>query len=337
MNNQRRPAALYVLSEDGFNKIYSPDQQERLAGLLDLQAPLLTPLDAETHPEKLQTVEVILSGWGAPRMDEKFLAHTPNLQAVFYGAGSIRGMVTDAFWQRGILVTSAYAANAVPVAAITLGQILLALKRILPQTRAMYNATGPDMWCRQESPGGYGTTVGLIGLGMIGRKVAHLLKPFDVHILAYDPYLQPEEAAKLHIETTSLEDLFRRSHVVSLHAPNLPATHGMITGALLASMPPQASFINTARGALVRENELIAILRDRPDLSAILDVTDPEPPVANSPLYKLPNVFLTPHAAGSTGQECHRLGELVVEECRRYVNGLPPCWPITREQVENMA
>jgi phosphoglycerate dehydrogenase-like enzyme len=111
----------------------------------------------------------------------------------------------------------------------------------------------------------------------------------------------------------------------------------MITGAHIASMKQGATFINTARGAIVRENEMIEVLKQRPDLQAVLDVTYPEPPAAGSPLYTLPNVILTPHIAGSMDAECRRMGRYMVEELRRYVAGKPLRWEVTREAAANRA
>jgi phosphoglycerate dehydrogenase-like enzyme len=266
-------------------------------------------------------------------LDEEFLAAAPNLKAVFYGAGTIRNFATDPAWERGITITSSYAANAVPTAEFALSQILFCLKRgwhfaLTVKREGKYPP-------RDVVPGAYGSTVGIITLGMIGRLVVELLKPFDVNVIAYTS--SEQKAAELGAERVSLEDLFRRSDVVSLHTPWLEQTEGMITGALLASMKPNVSFINTARGAVVREQEMIEILEQRPDLYAILDVTYPEPPEPGSPLYTLPNVVLTPHIAGSLDQECQRMGRIAVDECKRYLSGEPLLWSLSREQAASLA
>jgi phosphoglycerate dehydrogenase-like enzyme len=135
----------------------------------------------------------------------------------------------------------------------------------------------------------------------------------------------------------SLEELFRESDVVSLHAPHTDETDGMITGEHIASMKRGATFINTARGGIVREEEMLEVLRKRPDLTAVLDVTEPEPAAADSPVFALPNVVLTPHIAGSLGLECRRMGRYMVDELRRYLNGEPLRWQVTRELVEKIA
>ena len=181
------------------------------------------------------------------------------------------------------------------------------------------------------------STVGIISLGMVGRRVCELLQHFDLHVLAYDPYADAHCAEQLHVQRCSLDDIFRRSDVVSLHAPWLKQTEGLIAGAHIASMKPKASFINTSRGAIVRENEMIDVLRRRPDLQVVLDVTWPEPPEPNSPLWTLPNVALTPHISGSMDRECRRMGRAMIDECKRFLRGEKLLWAITREMVPNLA
>ncbi len=168
---------------------------------------------------------------------------------------------------------------------------------------------------------------------MVGRRVCQLLRNLEIRILAYDPYVRLEDAKQLGVDSLcSLEDLFRFSDVVSLHAPLLPETEGMIRYHHLSLLKEGASFINTSRGAVVNEPDLIRFLQERPDVQAVLDVTHPEPPVPESPLYDLPNVFLTPHLAGSLGGECRRMGKYMVEELGRYLRGEPLCWEITKER-----
>jgi phosphoglycerate dehydrogenase-like enzyme len=116
-----------------------------------------------------------------------------------------------------------------------------------------------------------------------------------------------------------------------VHTPDLPETEGMITGALIDSMRPGSTFINTARGQVVREDEMLRVLTKRTDLQAVLDVTTVEPPKEGSPFYTLENIFLTPHIAGSVGRECRRMGRYMVEELERYTNGQPMKWLISPE------
>lgn len=326
---------LFLLNPDAYHKIYNPTQQATIAGLVDLYTPPQTAQSVAANPAILQEAEVIFSGWGMPRMDEAFLSHCPNLKIVFYGAGSIKYCTTDAFWQRNIPITSSYAANAVPVAEFTLAQILLSLKKSWQHALAIKAAGAYPK--RYTVAGGYGSTVGIIALGMIGRMVCEHLRRFDLNVIAYDPYVSAEEARQLGVTLVALDDIFTQADVVSLHAPWIDATVGMITGAHLATMKEGATFINTARGAIVREGEMIDVLQARPDLLALLDVTYPEPPAAGSPLYTLPNAILTPHIAGSLDNECQRMGQIVVDELQRYLAGEPLQWAISREQAAIMA
>ena len=326
---------LFVLNPDAYDLIYGPDERAAIAESVDIYAPQQTAAQIQANPSLLAGADVIFSGWGMAKLDADLLAHAPHLQALFYGAGSIRQFTTEAFWARNIVVTSAYAANAVPVVEFTVAQILLSLKRTWHFARAVRTARSYPP--RTGIAGAYGSTVGLIALGAIGRRVADMLRQFDVRVIAHDPFADAATAAQLQVELCGLDDLFARSDVVSLHAPWLPATVGMITGAHLAAMKENATFINTARGALVREDELIAVLQQRPDLCAVLDVVYPEPPVVDSPLYTLPNVVLTPHIAGSVGMECRRMGRTMVDELQRFLRGEPLAWAIDRHQAQLMA
>jgi phosphoglycerate dehydrogenase-like enzyme len=331
----QRLRGLYILDREAFDLVYGPDEQRDIASLVDIIAPLQTRQAVQADRSILADVEVIFSGWGAPVMDEAFLSATPKLRAVFYGAGSVRSFVTEAFWKREILLTTAATANAVPVSEYTLAAILFSLKHGWKYARQVREKkTFP---ARDRVPGCYDSTVGLISLGLIGRLVVERLRPFDLRVLAYDPYVDIEYARQQEVELVLLGELFRRSDVVSLHAPHLKETEGLITGAHLASMKPGATFINTARGAIVCEPEMIEVLRQRPDLQAILDVTDPEPPAPDSPLYTLPNVVLTPHIAGSMDDECRRMGRYMVEELRRYLAGKPLRWQVTPEAAKRRA
>ncbi len=274
--------------------------------------------------------EVILASWGCPVMNAGFLDTAPRLRLVLYAAGSVRAFVTEALWERGIRVSSAAALNAAFVAEYTLAAILFSLKH---GWRLVREPGGS----RSQLPGAFGATVGLVSLGAVGRLVRKMLRPHQLKVVAYDPFLTADEARRLGVRLVDLAQLFRISDVVSVHTPLLPETRGMITGVLIESMRPGATLINTARGAIVREVEMVAVLERRPDLQAVLDVTDPEPPVPGSPLLRLPNVARTPHIAGAIGPERRRLGKGMVEELRRYVRGETLRWEVTREQVEHMA
>ena len=320
---------LFILDSANLDKIYGPAEMADISARVELVAPPQSATSIRADLNLLREVEVIFSGWGGPQMDTAFLDAAPALKAVFYGAGTVRHLVTDAFWARDIQITTAAAANAVPVAEYTLAQILLSLKQMWYYADAY---KGTQLRARDVPVAGvYGSTVGLISLGLIGARVAELLRPFDLHIVAYDPFVGAEAAAALGVELMGLDEVFAVADVVSLHTPWLKATEGLITGAHFARMKPHATFINTARGAVVREADMIAVLQERPDLYALLDVTYPEPPAPDSPLFTLPNVIITPHIAGAMDHECRRMGRYMVEELERYLAGEPLRYALTAE------
>lgn len=335
MPNKPMPKGLFILEPGAHEVIYGEALHSEIARRVELIAELQTRESIAANPGLLAEAEVIFSGWGAPVMDAAFLAAAPKLRAVFYGAGSIKAMTPEPFWARNILVTSAYAMNAVPVSEFTLASILLSLKRTwyyATETKRL-GAYPP----RVEPAGAYGSKVGLVSFGMIGRLVRERLRPFDLEVWVYDPFLTSEQAAELNVRLVSLDDLFRHCDVVSLHAPWLKQTEGMIRGEHFDLMKPGATFINTARGAIVDEPAMVEVLARRPDLTALLDVTWPEPPVAGSPLYSLPNVVLTPHIAGSLARECRRMGRLMVDEYDRWIKGEPLAWSISKEKAAILA
>lgn len=297
------------------------------------------PIEPSTWREqwdRLAQVEVIVGTWGMPLLDAEFLAAAPNLRAVFYAAGSVKGFVTDASWDRGILVSSAWTANGIPVAEYTIGTILLSLKRFWHLTRAMREPGGlggNDL----RVPGGYHSKVGLVSLGVIGRATARLLRPFEIDVFAYDPFLPSDQAGEIGVTLISLEDLFRECDVVSIHTPWIPSTERMIGRKLLSSMKEGATLINTSRGAVVAEDELCEVLAERPDLSAVLDVTYPEPAAPDSPLRSLPNVMLTPHIAGSMQAEHARMARWMADELVRFASGEPLRYRVERDMLAKMA
>ncbi len=315
------PTALLVMEEERRADVYPPEALAGIGRLVHWQGPPLTREQLAADPSALEGVEILLTGWGAPVLDADLLAHAPALRAVLVAAGSVRHLTTPAFWERGIPIVSAAAANAVPVAEFTLAHVLLGLKQVhrVARDTASSRAFPRDV----AVPGAYRSRVGLLGLGHIGRLVAAHLARFDVDVLATDPLATPESARRAGVRLIGIEELFATCHVVSLHAPLLPETRGTVGARLLSSLGPGATLINTARGALVDEAAAVRVLRDRPDLTAVLDVTHPEPPAHDSPLFDLPNVVLTPHIGGAVGAERHRLGLLVLDELDRFVRGLP--------------
>lgn len=330
-----RPRALLAMDAGFRSRTYTPESLERLARRVDWICEPLEPGALGLDPSVLSNVEVVFSGWGAPAFDEAFFDAAPRLRAIFYAGGSIRYLVPPGFWERGIVISSAYGMNARPVACFALGAILLGLKHVWYYARhAHVEGRFP---ARRPMPGTYRSTVGLVSLSQTGIRVAELLADHDLRVLAYDPLWSPEGMRSIGVTLASLEEIFGSSDVVSIHLPLLPETRGLITGRLVASMPTGATLINTARGQVIDEAALVDVLASRPDLTAVLDVTVEEPPPASSPLYRLPNIMLTPHIAGSLDGECARMGDCMVEEFERWLTGAPLRWSISREQFKTIA
>ncbi|MFF0446298.1 hydroxyacid dehydrogenase [Streptomyces sp. NPDC004609] len=296
----------------------------------------LTGPDPRTRTA-LATAEVLLTCWGAPELNAAALEAAPRLRAVVHAAGSVKHHITAACWERGLAVCSAASANALPVAEYTLAAILLSGKRVLRSARLYEGLRSSHDWRRElADAGNYRRTVGIVGASRIGRRVIELLRPFDVRVLLYDPYATDADVSALGVVRTDLDGLCRRSDIVSVHAPELATTRRMIDARRLALMPDGATLINTSRGSLVDGDALLAELVSG-RLYAVLDVTEPEVPDGDSPLYTLPNVLLTPHVAGSLGNELHRMADLALDELERYGKGLPFAEPVSAETLERSA
>jgi len=296
---------------------------------------VLGDLDEAGRDDLLGRTDILLGAWGMPKHDAAFLAKAPRLKATCYAAGSVKGFVTPASYARGVLITTAMFANAVPVAEVTVALITLANKSWFQAMLAM-RAAGKHVPAPAHH-GNYRTRVGLIGFGAIGRLVAGKLAGMELQVDVYDPYAKDADLAAHGCRRQSdLVQLARDCQVLSLHAPNIPQTRHMLAAPFFRAMRDGAVFINTARGALVDEGALISELQSG-RISAHLDVTDPEPPVAGSPFWTLPNCFLTPHLAGSTSGEVRRMGQLAIEECLRVIGGEQARFPVTEAMLATMA
>jgi phosphoglycerate dehydrogenase-like enzyme len=306
-----RVAVVMLMREDLPARLFDPARLAAVAALVPLEA-----------------AEVVLSGWGCPPLDAARLERAPALRAIVHAAGGVKGHVTDACWDRGLLVSTAAAANAEPVAEYTLARILLANKAADRMAREYRSRRAPiDLVSEFPDVGNLGKTVGIVGLSRIGRRVVELLEPFDLHVLVSDPYVEG---------SVELDALLAASDVVSLHAPSLPSTRHMLDARRLALLRDGATLINTARGALIDQDALVAeLVRGRID--AVIDVTEPEVLPAGSPLYELPNVVLTPHIAGALGVEVRRLGDSALDELERFARGEPFAHPVTRADLDRIA
>lgn len=329
--------ALYMLAEKNYPVVYPPRVRAELDRRLEVRDRPVGRDELADATARWPGVRVLLTGWGAPRLDGGLLDRLPDLRLVSHAGGTVRALVSDELWSRGVRVTHAAEANAASVAETTCALILLSLKeawlaerRSRLERRFIHN---------EQARGGIGGPVGLVSLGAIGRAVAARLRDRlpDVSVLAYEPYADPAEAERLGVTRVELAELFERCFVVSLHTPLLPETRGIIGGSLLERLPPRATLINTARGGLIDEPQLRAWLAKRPDATAVLDVTDPEPPPADSPWWSTPNAVIYPHLAGASGREAEVLGRSAVAEAGRFVRGEPLHFEVTPDRLARMA
>lgn len=314
--------------------LFPPVLTARLLAVADCDPALVVEDFAAAPGRALAATEVLLTGWGCPRIDAAALELMPALRLIAHAAGSVKAHVDPVCWERGVAVTTAAAANAIPVVEFTVAQIILAGKDVLGATHRY--AAGLPPPAGPVPLGNYGRTVGIVGASRIGRGVLERLQAFDLDCVVADPTITADDARRLGAELVGLDALLGRADVVSLHAPLLPATTGMIGARELAAMQDGATLINTARGGLVDHAALRRELATG-RISAILDVTDPEPLAPTDLLFTLSNVQLTPHIAGSTGTELYRMTSLALDEVENLAEGRPLRHRVQLEDLTWMA
>jgi phosphoglycerate dehydrogenase-like enzyme len=332
------PIVAVAIGKSHYTRMFS---QEAWESLDDFARVVHHPGDEPANKGQLIALlpeaDAVVTSWGVAPLDADVMAAAPRLRAMAHMGSSVKRFVSDAFWQRGMHLTSAGITLARDVAETTLGLMIVGLKRIWPLGRHVRQGGWRDSptWEKWISREMLRKNIGIIGASNVGRHVIELLKPFENTILLYDPFVSKQDAADLGVLKVELDDLLRRSDVVSLHAPANPQTTHMLDASRLALMKDDALLINTARGALIDEEALIQEL-SKGRFFAFLDVTDPEPPAADSPLRRLDNVVVTPHIAGCI-ENCNRMGELAVEELRRFFAGEPAIYQITPDLFKRIS
>ncbi|MEJ1114124.1 hydroxyacid dehydrogenase [Paenarthrobacter sp. CCNWLY172] len=318
-----KPQALLVMNSGTFADQFDSTRLERLSKMVDLgDQPWTDSLDEPGLLGRLEEVEILLTSWGVPHLNAERLERMPKLRAVFHCAGTVRSFVSEELWDRGITVTNGADANAIPVAEFTFASIVLAGKKahVLANDARTHREDWSYIGDRGEL-GNIGRVVGVVGFSRIGRRVVQLVQQLqDVTCLVSDPYADPLDVAAAGGILVTLEELLPVSDVVTIHAPALPETRNMISTAQLGAMKDHATLINTARGSLV-DTEALEKECATGRITALLDVTEPEPLPAESTLYDLPNVIITPHIAGSLGTETRRMSDAALDDLERYLAG----------------
>jgi phosphoglycerate dehydrogenase-like enzyme len=329
--------AVLALMRPVLGELFPPDLIDRLARSVRLDPELvLERFDTPEAAAALAPAEILVTGWGCPRIDAALLDRAPRLRAVIHAAGSVKHIIDPECWERGIAVSSAAAANALPVAEYTHAVAVLAAKRAFALSHSYAAGETGLEYAPGRSPALGGTVAGVIGASRIGRLVIPLLIGSGCEVLLYDPYIDPAEAAGLGVEAVGLDELCRRARLITVHAPATAETRHMIDDRRLAAMADGTVLINTSRGSLI---DTEALLRHAGSgrIEAVLDVTDPEPLPAGHPLFSLPNVLITPHLAGAHGTEVRQLGEHAVAEVERFVAGEPLLTPVFAADLARIA
>jgi len=335
---ETRPCIVLAMIPGLERSLFSAEHLAALRAMATLEeTEPAVPFESERARRLLAGAEILLTGWGCPQLSAAVLDRAPRLRLIAHCAGTVKEMVTPACFERGIRVITAAEANAIPVVEYTLAAILLANKHAL-EIREIYRRERRYGLWHHTTPGigNLNKKVGIVGASRIGRRLIEALRPFDFSLCVYDPYLSEEEAARLGVERVELDELLRGSDVVTLHAPSLPETRHMIGARELALIRDGALLINTARGALIDGAALEKELSTG-RIRAVIDTTEPETLPANSPLYDLENVFLTPHIAGASGTEVYRMTELVIEEIGCYLRGEPLRHEVREEDLPRIA
>ncbi|WP_405403707.1 hydroxyacid dehydrogenase [Paracoccus sp. Ld10] len=302
--------------------------------------PVLVPDDAlagDLAPW-LRDAPAAITGWRSPVIPAAALTPHGSLGLVSHSAGSVRRLgIDDALQSGAIRVSHAAPVIARAVAEFTLTQMLAHLRRHRDMDAGLRDDTGWDP-LRDGKLGGLlaAQQVGIVGLGYVGRLVLDLLRPFGCRIAAYDPLLNPDQARAIGVTPMDLDTLFRECSIVTLHAADLPATKGMITGTYLQSMPDGGLLVNTARAGLIQPGAMVAALRQG-RIFAALDTFDAEPLPMTDELRDMPNVYLSPHCAGHTRDTYVMQGLSAVEEVRRFLAGQPLLQEIRPERAAQLA
>ncbi|MGV2983335.1 hydroxyacid dehydrogenase [Microbacterium sp. AGC85] len=328
----RRPVIAFAMADSVRERVFSPARMREYEAIAHV-AGFLTDFESDAAKETLARVEVLVSGWGAPRLDAAVLDRAPHLEAVLHAAGTVKPYIDPIVIDRGVRVSTAAAANAVPVAEYTVAMIVLAGKKVLPiaqryrELRDTFDVEGAF-----HGMGNYGQRIGIVGASKIGRIVIDMLRDYAFEVVVYDPYLTDTVAEELGVASVPLEELLRTSDVVSVHAPSLPATQHLVSAEGIGWMRHGATLVNTARGEII-DQEALTRRVIAGELFAILDVTVPWVLEPEHPLYTSEHALLTPHVAGSLGRELNRLSESMLDELRRIATGRPLMHAIDAEML----
>ena len=286
--------------------------------------------------DRVSDVAGLVVCWGSPRIDGAIMDRAPGLRII----GEMEGdrfasrIDLEAAWERRIRTVDTTNASSYPVAEWAIALILISLRHGGAHFRKIVEGIEARPTYHPERRELTGKRVGLIGCGHMGRRLIALLRPYETTIWVYDPYLPGEMADAVGFLQTGLDRLLSESDVVVCLAPLTPGTRGMIGPGELDLIRPGAVFVNVSRGAVVDSQALVGRLR-RGDITAGLDVFDPEPIPAGSEITTLPNVFLSPHIGSGTAETMPRFFSLMVDELDRFFHGHETKFDLTPRSLAN--
>ena len=310
---------------------------------LDFGWPMEPHVDvAEVEEAAGSEEEVIEAGEGAEivvtqlaPITEKVLDALDGLKLVVVTRGGPVNVNVDAASERGVLVCNAPGRNAPAAAEYALGLMLAAMKRIPDANESLSKGEWRGDFYAYEENGVEldGATVGLVGFGAIGSRVAKVLRAFGSEVLVHDPFVDDASVEEAGARKAELDELLERSRVVSLHARLTDETRGIIGADQISKMPEGSVLVNSARGGLLDYDALCDALESGHLGAAALDVYAEEPPPKGSRLFGAPNLVLSPHIAGATRETAHRAADIAAEEVRRYLAGEEPKNPVNGEAM----
>jgi phosphoglycerate dehydrogenase-like enzyme len=279
------------------------------------------PLTAEELAGQMADVDGLLAG--LDEIDSGVFASAPHLRVVArYGVG-VDNVDLVAAHTHHVVVTNTPGANSQAVAELTIG-LIFSLARSIPQSSW---ETRSGAWRSQGGIEVAGRTVGLIGLGRVGRVVAARARAVGCRVTAYDPYVDPGQVAE-KVEMTNLENVARSSDFISLHVPLTAETAGMVSGDFLDMVRPGAYLINTARGGLIVEQDLLHALESGVISGSALDTMATEPPDPENPLLQHPRVIVTPHSGAHTAEAATAMGRAALDDLLAVLSGREPRHPV---------
>ncbi|MGZ9586014.1 hydroxyacid dehydrogenase [Paenibacillus marinisediminis] len=271
----------------------------------------------EQFSEQLKDMDICITGWGVPNLDEAVLQNANKLRLIAHTGGSAKPYITDAVYDRGIRVVTGNEVFAESVAESVIAYALAALRDIPRYSGDLKQGKWPSSFYNE---GLLDKTIGIVGYGMISQMVVQMLKVFHAKIKVYSRHISQEELDKHGMQKASLEEIFSTCDIVSIHSAMTPANYHMVTEELLDMMRDGALLINTARGAIIDEEAMCRVLARR-NIRAVLDVYEVEPLPPGHRLMELDNALLMPHMGGPTIDRRLIVTESLIDNIHRFIEG----------------